>query len=662
MNYLVTIDLLSDLCSSSGSTNGRMIDTDICFDHENRPYIPAKRIKGVLLQAYLDYIDITGEEDLSETLFGEEDGEKEVMYVSDAKLSKDNDSETTYYRTQICIDENGITKDGSLRTMMVVKRNVQFRFRLTVDSGLVDANLLNRILSLVTHIGLNRNRGFGEVRLMAKEEKRNQVTRTFSQLDDSKIYRYDILCKAMNDLLLPETNREISGSVIPGSSLYGFFAYHYIQNNRIQNPMSDSNFVDIFYDNGVRFSFGYISNEKGDSFYPLPSCVQKGKNTNPPLYRLTLEANKANLDDSNDRVKYKSLNSKFGILNTSNNTLELKDVDFRFNYHHQRDKEEMGKGLVKDTSFFQYKAILAGQYFKFSLEGKGCYLKALLQNLECLHVGKSRTAQYGALEIDWNHSQYKEISGNSYAIQKGKCYLACVESPVILNDKLIDSDVENLDLDLFMNTLNKKYPNLKMKDGCYNLSRKMVSGFNMQWKKSKPSVYAIAPDSYVLLESTENENMPDVLYIGKKCNEGFGQIRLLPINEKNHALTLKTGKETENRKGSSFDSGLDAKAKAISEVKGNKQLENFDSGLLSRMLLMLRQTKDYKEFKENIDKITNKGKKEAALSLLHRFEDYYSIRNKDDVYMPYFFTLLTLIKYDQRKVSKKELKREGEGL
>ncbi len=424
--------------------------------------------------------------------------------------------------------------------------------------------------------------------------------------------------------------------------------------------MADSRFVDIFYNSGVRFSFGYISNERSDSFYPLPSCVQKGKNTNPPLYRLTLETNKTNLDNPNDIVKYKSLKSKFGILNTGDNTLELKDVDFRFNYHHQRDKEEMGKGLVKDTSFFQYKAILAGQYFKFYLEGKGEYLKALLQNLECLHVGKSRTAQYGTLEIDWNHSQYEEITEDSYVIHKDTCYLACVESPIILNNKTIDSNVDNLDLDTFMHTLNKKYPNLKIKDGCYSLSRRMVSGFNMQWKKSKPSVYAIAPESYVLLESIADEKMPDVLYVGKKCNEGFGRIRLLPISEKNHALTLKTENEKANQKESSFDSGLDAKAKAITEVKENKQLENFDSGLLSRMLLMLRQTKDYKEFKENLNKITNKGKKDSALLLLKQFEECYSIRNKDDVYMPYFFTLLTLIKYDQRKVNKKESKREGE--
>ncbi len=649
MKYSITIELLSDLCSSNGSTDGRMIDTDICFDYRNKPYIPAKRLKGVLLQAYLDYIDITGEKDISETLFGEEDGEKEVMYISDALLSTNDETNVTYYRTQICIDENGTTKDGSLRTLMVVKRNVKFEFTLELNSNFIDFNTLNKILSLVTHIGLNRNRGFGEVKLQAKEIKNSNVSNDFKNLDDSKTYKYEILCKTVNDLLLPEENSEISGSVIPGSSIYGFFAYHYINKKGLDNPMNDNNFVDIFYNDGVKFSFGFISDEEGNTYYQLPSCVQKGKNTETPLYRLTLEREEVN--DTEVRVKYKSLNSKFGILNLDNKSLKLKDVNFRFNYHHQRDKDEMGKGLVKDTNFFQYKAILAGQYFKFSLEGKGKYLKDLLMDLECLHVGKSRTAQYGTLKIDWKHSCCKEVSNNF--VNKSKYYLACVESPIILNNTNFDDEVENLDLEMFMYTLHKNYPNFKVNNQCYSLSRKLISGFNMLWKKSKPSMYGIAPGSYVLLENECDENILSIISIGKKCNEGFGEIKIVPINEKNIKLNIES-KQVDNKPDSSFDLGLQAKTNAISELSNNKQLENFDSGLLSRMLLMLRQTNNYKEFKENITGIKDENKKKNAQKLLDNFENTYGILNKDIVYKPYFFTLLTLIKYEQRKQKVKD--------
>ncbi len=444
--------------------------------------------------------------------------------------------------------------------------------------------------------------------------------------------------------------------MIPGSSLYGFFAYRYITRKRLDDPMNNETFREIFYKNGVRFSFGFISDENGTSYYPLPSCVQKGKNTNPPKYKLTLE--REEIDESQERIKYKSLNSKFGVINLQDRSIKLKEIDFRYNYHHQRDKEEMGKGLVKDTNFFQYKAILAGQYFRFSLEGKGKYLNELLKNLETIHVGKSRTAQYGTLKIISKKSQCKEITTENYINISAQCLLACVESPIILNEMNSNGNVENLDLEQFRYTLNKQYPHLKIKKGCYSLSRKLVSGFNMLWKKAKPSVYALAPGSYVLLEKENDESIPELLHIGKKCNEGFGQIRLIPIDQMNVQLNPINEARNETNQNDYLDYSLEAKGQAIEELKSNSKLYDFDAGLLSRMLLMLRQTNEYREFKNNINRITDDTKKKSAQDILNKFEDVYSILNKDIIYKPYFFTLLTLIKYDQRKKDEKPTLKE----
>ena len=49
----LTIKLLSDLCTYSGDTYNSVVDTDVVYDENGIPYIPAKRIKGCIREAAL---------------------------------------------------------------------------------------------------------------------------------------------------------------------------------------------------------------------------------------------------------------------------------------------------------------------------------------------------------------------------------------------------------------------------------------------------------------------------------------------------------------------------------------------------------------------------------------------------------------------------------
>ena len=51
-NGKLKITLKSDLCVGSGYSFAGIIDSDICYDDCGFPYIPAKRIKGCLREAY----------------------------------------------------------------------------------------------------------------------------------------------------------------------------------------------------------------------------------------------------------------------------------------------------------------------------------------------------------------------------------------------------------------------------------------------------------------------------------------------------------------------------------------------------------------------------------------------------------------------------------
>ncbi|QNU65525.1 hypothetical protein EHE19_011360 [Ruminiclostridium herbifermentans] len=162
-HYRIKIELKSDLCAASGSGHGCYIDSDVCFDKFGFPYIPAKRLKGCLLEAANELIEWESctEED-KKRLFGEKglneggafsisnayiENYREIYTMLDEMYSqsenvhnqqgiKDTKNENkgekqikrsdiinyfTSTRTRTAINEStGAAKDGSLRTIRVI--------------------------------------------------------------------------------------------------------------------------------------------------------------------------------------------------------------------------------------------------------------------------------------------------------------------------------------------------------------------------------------------------------------------------------------------------------------------------------------------------------------------------------------------------------------
>ena len=53
----IWIELLSDLCVSTGESYNSYIDTDVVYDDYGMPYIPGKRIKGCIREAALELVE-----------------------------------------------------------------------------------------------------------------------------------------------------------------------------------------------------------------------------------------------------------------------------------------------------------------------------------------------------------------------------------------------------------------------------------------------------------------------------------------------------------------------------------------------------------------------------------------------------------------------------
>ena len=55
----IQIKLLSDLCTCSGETYNSIVDTDVTYDENGIPYIPAKRIRGCIREAGLEMLEFS---------------------------------------------------------------------------------------------------------------------------------------------------------------------------------------------------------------------------------------------------------------------------------------------------------------------------------------------------------------------------------------------------------------------------------------------------------------------------------------------------------------------------------------------------------------------------------------------------------------------------
>lgn len=194
--YTLKLKTLSDAAIGSAQSFGPIIDSDIVFDDHGLPYIPAKRIKGLFLNAAEDLLKSEAFKELSEisedevhTLFGREGQIKaqpqiifENLHLKDyAEISpwlsylKETYSYTIskqlimeYFastRTQTAIDPKTKTaKDGSLRSFRVLHRGHCFEGKLIVSTEDPKAELLLILASMyIKRIGSKRNRGFGKI-------------------------------------------------------------------------------------------------------------------------------------------------------------------------------------------------------------------------------------------------------------------------------------------------------------------------------------------------------------------------------------------------------------------------------------------------------------------------------------------------------------------
>jgi len=200
----IKITTKSPVLVGSGKSFGSIIDSDIVFDEVGLPFIPSKRIKGLLRDSAIEVLDMFNactlinkidltkkneDYNLVEKVFGKPGNvempcvnidnfyieeyniiKKELSTILKSKYNKIFNSNDilagfTEIRRHTAIDPNSsIAKEHSLRTVRVIRKEIRFESLISVNC--FDSEAIPLIILACKNLrkmGTKRNRGFGKI-------------------------------------------------------------------------------------------------------------------------------------------------------------------------------------------------------------------------------------------------------------------------------------------------------------------------------------------------------------------------------------------------------------------------------------------------------------------------------------------------------------------
>lgn len=530
----IRIELLSDLCTTSGETYNSLVDTDITYDEYGIPYIPAKRIKGCIREAALELMEfgIINKEKYDE-VFGSEGDNKSSFWISNARLHnydayiKDINNfghkeitrpqniiqRFTYMRTQTSVDSfTGVAKENSLRTMRVIKKGLVFEAECGKLSDSFDVNVVKESVSLVKHIGISRTRGLGlvnmslhDIECVQKEDDHVQITK--QELGEKNRIYYEIHLKSTMLCKSETGNQAVSQDYISGSKVLGLIA----------GCMSKEEYNEIMDNNAIVVSNAYVVNNS-HRCVPAKISLQKQKDQSYDSDGKMMVYNMIYEPD----VSGKQM-TPAGISYIDNNNRKV-SVDTQISYHHRRpDNKSIGRATGKDDStFYQLAGICAGQTF-------GGYIYAdryssekiidAVQNLGEVRMGYGRNSEFGAVNFELKKVEcIKEKSNICKDVE-----ITMLSDVILYND----NGVPSTDLSVLKKYLEDITETVDLSIKSSFIKYVTIGGYNVTWNARKPVFNAIGKGSVLLIHSDVGMDAGKLMnnhFIGERTYEGYGEI------------------------------------------------------------------------------------------------------------------------------------------
>ncbi len=643
----LTIKLLSDLCTYSGDTYNSVVDTDVVYDENGIPYIPAKRIKGCIREAAQEMAELGIATQEVMDIFGKEGNQNSAFSLSNAYIENYNQvledlekcsckslkspqnvlNQYTYMRTQTAVDsETGIAKDNSLRRIRVVKKGLTFIADCNWVKTVTMPELLVQAVSLVKHMGMSRTRGLGLVEMKLSEGDKQQDTEGTSKkwqhvlfdertLHDKNRIHYTIRLKSAMICKSAQGNQAVTEDYIAGSKVLGMIA----------GALKPEGYEKLMSQGEVIVSNAYIANGK-------ERCVPG---------RISLQKEKDQRYDKNGEMKIKDMllttpleirgkqmtpaNIRYMDMNNT-----VADVETEISYHHQRPLDKsVGRATGLDgSSFYQLAAISPNQSFYGYIYADKQQAREILKAVESMgevRMGYGRSCEFGA--VDFTLDSVEKIKEEHKTVKRAILTLGA--DILLYNEQgMLTTDIKVLEQELrrMADTedihLEKPY-----------IQFNSIGGYNITWQRRKPVAYALAKGSCFLLSSDKGFDLGllNRKFAGERVFEGYGELWVKELANTSDVI-VKKGQILNVEEGLSADkSGIvnallqDEFEKQIKqtvrrtfekkEVEYEKKADGMNAAV-AKMRVLFRTERSYESLVNEISGIEKESKNSLCKSLI----------------------------------------------
>ena len=563
------MELLSDALAGSGEALAGTVDRDIAFDERGLPFIPAKRIRGILRESMkeLEYLGIV-EAGTTEALFGVpgdsvsspfilydgkvENAETLVRFLRQAQITKDLAAffhprfvleHFSYLRAQTSV-ENGVAKENTLRISRVLKKRTIFHFEAVCP--LEHKAALGDACKGARAFGGSRNRGLGRIRLQCEDgpgATAQNTERKFAasiSKDDSKdeVYKMPVSAYALSSLIVSNGvgEHDDSGGYIPGNFLLGALAARYLSVGG--NSATSDSFSRVFLSGETIWSNLHPALKKDalERYAPAPISIRKLKNSEK-YFDLA-----CNGEESTAEEAHKGLGEVF--LARKDDRKDDKGYyehspRMSVQYHHRRAEDPAyGRALNPEAAidgdkggFFQFQALEGEQWFQGSIIGSLDDLKtiaSLLPEDGMLRLGKSRAAQYGRCRVSFSSPCSLRHEDDKEWEDGGTRLFRLLSDAILLNDVghpepaplLLAKEVarvlvvpqESISVDLMRVFVRKR----------------LVGGYLGVWNLPRVQYPALAAGSVVAMKNLSGKSLQITqlkqVGVGLRTADGFGRL------------------------------------------------------------------------------------------------------------------------------------------
>lgn len=658
----IRIRLMSDVCAGNGESVGYGIDSDICMDHYGFPYIPGRRLLGCLREAaetLREYGLKEAEEESINSVFGDENGMEGKLridnayipgvdamheYIRSLKDSKRDDliQQSTEdkiirffssVRGQTRIGNDGKAEEGSLRFVRVLNQyhpmtHEPMEFCAQADLSLLNEaqrELVRKSCKILRHIGLNRNRGLGNVITELQPGSSEKKEAVEIVVDKSVKEDVDQLCISYQiEFHSPITIQEYleSGSQIKARTMIGIFSGIYLRKFK----QADEVFDKLFLDGTVRWSAltpvieGIISD-------PMPAMFMKLKNDSGKIVNSFVP------DDPEWRKKKpKSLDGYYAAFDKEKNVCYAAQPKTETTYHNRihglKGADDEKKGLYMQESLKQGMVYGGSVFLPRELFDT---VKELMSDGQ-IRVGRSKKVQYGTASI--RKVDVSAYSSKPISTEDNEAVFAILRSDLVFQEHAeIKTD------DRYVRSRIAETTGLKnvLPEGFHDICRyHVLSGYHAMWHMQKPKVQAAAGGSVYCFLGNKGEH-PSRLLLGEYQQEGMGIIELVSMEQLKNMEKMEKGRISVRESKEDFEAVQRLKnmllyEAALTEIneyafrfsrKEKSILKEVPSGRLRQMVQdaddIASLWKMVKSMKTSDVSSESRGKREASEKLLKTF-------------------------------------------